>query len=581
MRGQGLSRSKGTQNVILSNNKNDKKENLSYYEETLDAAVSPKFLVDPTRFRSLDTIIEVLEHQLSFNHHNPSTAAADKNNVQSKHHQLLREDEDLRKKLLSRMGQSTLNLDKHGGKSYDQMWHYTDGNAVYADLQHQHAVVERAIEYMVVHHVEELNKDLGKVADVSRDFQESIGRVRALRKRVQGIQGRLGNGHAATTTTTNTNTHNSNATAKSTTAHGDNSAVTVGAAKSLRELWLKKLECEAVLSLLRKIEIIREAPIRFDQLVPPIARHCRIGAATVLLAEATDTLFLTSGVEALAKVSSQFMIRKEKALKIIWETMNEVLHLKNGGPMIRYVKDVERQDAYSVSAKHSKRPTSEEIDADNDEHVDETEVLELCFSENPTEFVTKKYAIIDVSSRIFKDSRMISVSVLDSVLKLESDELRIIDMSITSDERMQRVARYTDSTMALRILVDSLKVLNSLEDVERTLSENLRLEIRKVSERVQDNTFSWIDQRRAENKRLGKVEAKNRDSSNFLSRLPKELQRHYFMMLLSYENVLLRYCHLAQIIRQKMVRSAPYFYHIFWLYVNLSFYLDRKRILNL
>ena len=31
-------------------------------------------------------------------------------------------------------------------------------------------------------------------------------------------------------------------------------------ARSLRELWLKKLECEAVLSLLRKSEILRRAP---------------------------------------------------------------------------------------------------------------------------------------------------------------------------------------------------------------------------------------------------------------------------------------------------------------------------------
>lgn len=506
---------------------------LAHFEKIIDAEVSSKFFVEPNQFRSLDTIIEVLESQLCIGGSNNAADA-------------VRKDGNFRKAVLSSIGKNR-DLSGEGQSSYNEMWNYKDGNDVYSDLERQRSVVEDAIEFMVVNHVEEMNKDVGKVAEVSRDFQESVGRVRALRKRVQWVQGRLGHN----TTNSNANGNSNVVEHVATSQHPETS----GAAKSLRDLWLKKLECEAVLSLLRKIEIIREAPIRFDQLVPPVARHCRIGAATVLLADATDTLFLTSGVEALAKVSSQFMMRKEKALKILWKTMNEVLHLQNGGPIIRFVKDEPEFNTSGVS-RHSRSSIQISCESGNDynnEFANETELIRNCFDDNSNEFTTKKYASIDKNSRLFKGSRMISTSLLDSEFKLETDELRCMDMSSTSDERMQSVARYTDSVMALRILVDSLKLLKSLDDVERTLSEHLRQEIRKVSERIQDNTFSWIDQRRADNKRLGKVESKNRDNTNFLSGLPREIQRHFFMMLLSYENVLLRYCHLAQIIRQKKV----------------------------
>ena len=59
-------------------------------------------------------------------------------------------------------------------------------------------------------------------------------------------------------------------------------------AMSLRELWLKKLECESVLSLLNKLDVIRAAPSRFDHLIRP---PCRIGAAVLCLSQALATMF--------------------------------------------------------------------------------------------------------------------------------------------------------------------------------------------------------------------------------------------------------------------------------------------------
>jgi hypothetical protein len=55
---------------------------------------------------------------------------------------------------------------------------------------------------------------------------------------------------------------------------------------SLRELWLKKLEAKAVLSLLEKLDRIQAAPMQFDLY---LQQH-RIGAAVITVAQALDTI---------------------------------------------------------------------------------------------------------------------------------------------------------------------------------------------------------------------------------------------------------------------------------------------------
>jgi hypothetical protein len=58
-------------------------------------------------------------------------------------------------------------------------------------------------------------------------------------------------------------------------------------AMSLRELWLKKLEAKAVLSLLEKLDRIRAAPMQSDSYY--LQQH-RIGAAVITVAQALDTI---------------------------------------------------------------------------------------------------------------------------------------------------------------------------------------------------------------------------------------------------------------------------------------------------
>jgi hypothetical protein len=103
---------------------------------------------------------------------------------------------------------------------------------------------------------------------------------------------------------------------------------TSSGAMSLRELWLKKLECEAVLALLDRLDIIRAAPSEFDILV----RHCRIGAGVLTISRALATMFSDdiAQVQALHKIMEQLLLRKQKAEEMVWETFADVVFLRTG-----------------------------------------------------------------------------------------------------------------------------------------------------------------------------------------------------------------------------------------------------------
>lgn len=151
-------------------------------------------------------------------------------------------------------------------------------NPAYRDLKRQQEVVEQAIEHMAMMYCSDLNGSVIKVGQVARRFNEAVSTVRSLRRQVRDIQDTIG----ATTGQHNDTSMRGN-------AKGSLAAREAAAnAMSLRELWLKKLECESILSLLNKLDVIRAAPSRFDYLIQP---PCRIGAAVLCLSHALATMF--------------------------------------------------------------------------------------------------------------------------------------------------------------------------------------------------------------------------------------------------------------------------------------------------
>ena len=224
-------------NPYKSNNNDESKgrdaaaveADLSQWEERLSEEVDEDLFEDPRSFQTLQRVIDVLGLQLmddAASVHSGFTAAG------------------------SVLG----------------------SNPAYRDLKRQQEVVEQAIEHMAMMYCSDLNGSVIKVGQVARRFNEAVSTVRSLRRQVKDIQDTIG----ATT-------------GQRGNAKGSMAAREAAAnAMSLRELWLKKLECESILSLLNKLDVIRAAPSRFDYLIQP---PCRIGAAVLSLSHALATMF--------------------------------------------------------------------------------------------------------------------------------------------------------------------------------------------------------------------------------------------------------------------------------------------------
>lgn len=205
---------------------------------------------------------------------------------------------------------------------------------------------------MAVIHCADLNASVIQVGRVARQFSEAVLKVRHLRKQVRDIQDSLGASASSAQRNIGSNINNNNGggggvanpnEAKTTTSRAQNAA-----SMSLRELWLKKLECEATLALLDRLDIIRAAPARFDHLVGAkssgggssssagrlrfSSAPCRIGAATLCISEALQTMFSddVAQVQALHKIMEQLMLRKQRAEEIVFDSLADVVYLRTG-----------------------------------------------------------------------------------------------------------------------------------------------------------------------------------------------------------------------------------------------------------
>ena len=269
----GKASSSNTKSNNTTNNSDD--QDLEHLEQRLNDEVDEDLFEEPRRFQTLPRVIDVLGVQMIDD-------ATQANNT-------------------SNMGQ----------------------NPAYQQLKTQQTVVEAAIEHMAVIHCANLNASVISVGRVARQFSDAVDKVRQLRKQVRDIQDSLG------PTNNNNNTANNNS--NKAMANPNEPASGAGnnaAAMSLRELWLKKLECEATLSLLDKLDVIRAAPARFDEYM----KKSRIGAAVLAVSQALETMFRNdvAQVQALHKIMEQLMIRKQTAEEIVWDTLMDVLFLRTG-----------------------------------------------------------------------------------------------------------------------------------------------------------------------------------------------------------------------------------------------------------
>jgi hypothetical protein len=294
----------GSSVVSGSGISDDENPDLVELEERLTEEVDDEFFQDPRKFHTLNRIIDVLGMQLTLN-----------------------EDASYTKRRKSRR-----NSLKGGKKEAPRI----DRNPAYRSLVSQRDVVEEAIEHLALIHCADLNGSVVQVGRVARQFHNAVSQVQSLRKQVKDIQETLGTGGPRTNAVT-FNSAGIAVNANGTPLDGNRSKDTeareaaraaASSAMSLRELWLKKLEAEAVLALLEKLDTIRAAPMKFDDLL----RQHLIGSAVLTVSNGLDTMFMSdvNQVQALHKIMEQLMIRKQKAEEVVWELLSDVLFLRTG-----------------------------------------------------------------------------------------------------------------------------------------------------------------------------------------------------------------------------------------------------------
>jgi hypothetical protein len=425
------------------------------------------------------------------------------------------------------------------------------------------------------------------VGKVARQFVEAVSKVRNLRRQVRDIADTLGANLANPNEAMTTGNKAVNAAPP---ARSQNAA-----AMSLRELWLKKLECEATLSLLEKLDIIRAASSRFDALIRP---PCRIGAAVLTISQALQTMFSddVAQVQALHKIMEQLMLRKQKSEEIIWDTLHDVIYLRTGNGLVTQEEKNKPRETASVS----KGPASSGHSVSSESRRSGRAGYRGATSKtggggttyaggmvNPFAGSHVRYAVdedLDDQSVVSTNSGaslfsledgdgepvagsgssrpsggipkrvMIPLPMVEAELDLEADERRCLEeialsgMSLqptSGSLRRRKLPRYADPVLALRILVECLAHLKRLDDVERILSEGLQREIRQIVQREQARTFSRLDTKRMpQNLRsLGRTE-------NL-----KEFRRHLTGLLSAFGCVMIRLSHLAEILRFRIVSA--------------------------
>lgn len=215
-------------------------------------------------------------------------------------------------------------------------------NPAYMALHKQDRVVDQAIDHMSKTYCNALNRSVIQVGRIAREFEDAISKVESLRSQVRAIQETIGARSANGTANQSTNNKDD---------EGEVSQAKPSNQMSLRELWMLKLESEAMLSMIGMLNIVRDAPARFDELTDGTTgannHTCRIGAATGCLTTALETMFSDemSQIDALSQILENLMVRKAKAEEIVWETLEDILYLRtaNGHVLKFEVRDEKQQ----------------------------------------------------------------------------------------------------------------------------------------------------------------------------------------------------------------------------------------------
>lgn len=180
-----------------------------------------------------------------------------------------------------------------------------ESNESYRKLKEQQATVSSAVSYITSTHYTSLNASVVAIGGVSRKFEDALAEVKRMRADIKTVKGRVED------------------------RMDSSPSQQCVSSDTLRSLYSKKAECNAVIDILEKLERLKESERVYDD----FSREGRVWAATNHLSESLSTLFSPSvaSIAALSTVSEVLMRLKQDGEDFLVGMVMDVVYLRTGG----------------------------------------------------------------------------------------------------------------------------------------------------------------------------------------------------------------------------------------------------------
>ncbi|GMH81784.1 hypothetical protein TrST_g4820 [Triparma strigata] len=353
-------------------------------------------------------------------------------------------------------------------------------NDAYVKLQRQHKIVQDGIEVVVSDHYRELNAGVVGLGKVSRQFNDALLQVQRLRRQVKAVQKSLVND----LNREGGGSQNSNPSSQQ---------------NSLRDLYAKKKECNAVLLILEKLAMLREAPRRYDTLI----QSHRLHAAISHLSSSLTMLFSedVASVQALSKVGEDLMMRKGGAEDLCTDALCDLIFLRTGSLTRNQEKARLRPRAKTRGSKHRRgnsyhrhrTPSSNVSDSDSDsasnasssdESSSAASFMGGSSASSPTRMNNSAPPLPHDKLLTQYTGRLLPEKFLSSTIS-DADEMEVIG----SNTKLE----YSSTILPTKIIVKSMGMIGRVDDIIRNVMSRAANEVASVERQTRLRTLTTVE----------------------------------------------------------------------------------------
>jgi Sec8 exocyst complex component specific domain len=317
------------------------------------------------------------------------------------------------------------------------------GNALYGDVRRQLEVCASVVESLTVEHHSSLNSSLKAMGAVAEHYNKTRSNVDRLREEVRECKALLQTGaHQA----------------------------------DVRELWQRKAQYAQVLRMLDMLDMIKGATGKFDKRV----RQRRFVAAVDLLNASLEAIFTRELVDvpAVASVRDDLLQRKGIILDTIVREMADTLFLRtatefsaNGGSGSSGASSRTASRGGSVLMGGRGRTAQKQLQNDNSSSTDLSASLQPSGRRGGT----------DNSSSSSTNKGANSSSSSSNTVFVSFAGLQLDGTDFTDETERQLDDPACEFSTYMRLLVEAVRRLRNLHDIERHLLDRLCTEVDRLT----------------------------------------------------------------------------------------------------